>query len=406
MVNKCKFCPSGKKESNYTGGFHTFPSINKNPVLREKWISAAPEANFVPKKSTRICDRHFDECDFKMERTDENVFRNKSRGDLLRRELREDAVPHIWPGFPDYFSKISPKQRSITTISESRTKRDNDMIQKRLDDAREKDRVVSTADIKIKLEGLVAAEVQTLATNDGKLILYQLCSADSPVSIKFSLTISSDLSFELASGGVIIPYQDVKNISGVQISYASEVAALVSFLAEQSESKSEHVVTSASTQLENLLERDDVVEEKKGRLRFIIEQLNLLSKVPTRRRYEMSTLATCMSLLKTSPAAYKELLADHVLTLPSVQHLRRLSSALTVDLDFSPSTVSYLKARVARLNEREKVVSIILDEVKTDQQVDYTGGNIIGEVDGVVTKGLLAVMIKSSSSFIESDGHG
>lgn len=173
----------------------------------------------------------------------------------------------------------------------------------------------------------------------------------------------------MTSGGVIIPYQDVKNISGVQISYASEVAALVSFLAEQSESKSEHVVTCASTQLENLLERDDVVEEKKGKLHFIIEQLNHLSKVPTRRRYEMSTLATCMSLLKTSPAAYKELLADHVLTLPSVQRLRRLSSALTVDLDFSPSTVSYLKARIIWLNEREKVLSMILDEVKTDHQL-------------------------------------
>ena len=59
---------------------------------------------------------------------------------------------------------------------------------------------------------------------------------------------------------------------------------------------------------------------------------------------------------------------------------------ILVILDFSPNTVSYLKARIAQLNESEKVVN---------QQVEYTRGNIIGDVDGVVSKGLLAIMVKS-----------
>jgi hypothetical protein len=65
------------------------------------------------------------------------------------------------------------------------------------------------------------------------------------------------------------------------------------------------------------------------------------------------------------------------------------------DVEFSASTVSYLTARFSRLNERERVINIILDEVKTDQSVDYVGGKIFGEFEGVVTKGFLAVMIKS-----------
>lgn len=106
--------PSGKKGIKL---YRRIPHISlhqqKSCIEREMDFGCA-RSKFRTQKSTRICDRHFDECDFKMERTDENVFRNKSHGDLLRRELRDDAVPHIWPGYPDYFSKISPKQRSTT----------------------------------------------------------------------------------------------------------------------------------------------------------------------------------------------------------------------------------------------------------------------------------------------------
>ena len=394
MGNKCKFCSSGKKDSTYTGSFHAFPSATKNSELREKWIQAVPESNFVPKKSTRICDLHFDVDDFKDVRTDNNVARNKSRGDLKQKDLKDDAVPHIWPGFPSYFSKISPKRRSESTTMESRERREKETMEKQLNEARESDRVASTKDIQEMISDDI--QVQKLLTTEGKLILYQLNTTDPLLSVKFSLTINPDLSFELVSRGSIIAYSDVKKISGPKISFGSEVVALVTYLEDHSEDVApEKVISNVASQLETLLEANSIDEEKKSKLQFLIAQLQLLPKVPTRRRYELSTLATCMTLFKTSPAAYKQLLSDNVLTLPSVQHLRRLSSALTVDLEFSESTVSYLKARFSRLNERERVINIILDEVKTDQTVDYTGGNILGEFEGVVTKGLLAVMIKS-----------
>ena len=261
-------------------------------------------------------------------------------------------------------------------------------MEKKLSDARENDRVVSTKDIHEKISG--KTQVQKLLTADDKLISYQLNTTDPLLSVKFSLTINPDLSFELVSRGSIISYPDVKKISGPKISYGSEVVVLLTYLENDSKNvKPETVVSNVAAQLETLLETNAIDQEKKSKVQFLIEQLQLLHKVPTRRRYELSTLATCMTLFKTSPAAYKELLSDNILTLPSVQHLRRLSSALTVDLEFSESTVSYLKARFSRLNERERVISILLDEVKTDQTVDYTGGNILGEFEGVVTKGLL-----------------
>ena len=82
MPDKCRFWASGKKGSSYNGSFQHFPSELKNPVLRSRWLKAVPEAEFVPKKSSWVCDLHFNHDDFKEERCDSNVSRGKGRGSL------------------------------------------------------------------------------------------------------------------------------------------------------------------------------------------------------------------------------------------------------------------------------------------------------------------------------------
>ena len=109
----------------------------------------------------------------------------------------------------------------------------------------------------------------------------------------------------------------------------------------------------------------------------------------------MTTIAQCVMWYKTSPACYKLILSDRLLTIPSIAHLKRLSGAITMDLDFSEPTIAYLKARLSKLSAREKYVSVLMDEVKTDQSVEYVCGRIIGETEEVVTKGLLEVMVSS-----------
>ena len=78
-----------------------------------------------------------------------------------------------------------------------------------------------------------------------------------------------------------------------------------------------------------------------------------------------------MMWYKTSTALYKLIISDNVLTILTVAHMKRLSSAHTVDLDFFESTVAYLKARLTRLNERERNIAILMDEVKNNQSVEY-----------------------------------
>ena len=61
----------------------------------------------------------------------------------------------------------------------------------------------------------------------------------------------------------------------------------------------------------------------------------------------------------------------------------------------SKSTEQYLKARFSKLNEREKVVNLIIDEVYSSKRVEYSGGTFYGYENQNVTKTLLCFMIKS-----------
>ena len=57
------------------------------------------------------------------------------------------------------------------------------------------------------------------------------------------------------------------------------------------------------------------------------------------------------------------MLDDNFLSLPSVSHLKRLASAYSLETDLSEATTAYLTERFNSLSEREKFVSLILDEV-------------------------------------------
>ena len=181
-----------------------------------------------------------------------------------------------------------------------------------------------------------------------------------------------------------------------KIQYASEVASLLSFLhgfsADRIECKK--YVESACMTIKFVTEREDD-SEKVNKLTFVLEQLELLYKSPTGRRYSNITLAICMTWYKTSSALYDVIISDSVMTIPSPDHLKRLSSAFNDDMSFSNSMIAYLKARFSVLNDRDKNVIVLMDEVKTNQAVEYVGGNFPGKNEDGVTKGLLSVMLSS-----------
>ena len=64
-------------------------------------------------------------------------------------------------------------------------------------------------------------------------------------------------------------------------------------------------------------------------------------------------------------------------------------------MELTQSTIAYLTARYNKLNEKDKLVPVLTDEVYTHQDLQYINGNFLGAENGELTKTLLCVMIKS-----------
>ena len=392
MPDTCCACQSGRKGSDYSGSYHAIPNGEKRAILRESWLKAIPFEGWTPPKTAKLCDRHFSADDFVLERRDSNTSRHLARGGSMKHKfLRDDAVPHIWPECPKYLSKISPPRRNDSSSAESRRLKETIAKQRELDLAKENDAVPTFQELQKKLPTIgLPGDVISRIDIDGNLIFVSLCSAPYP-KVKFSLTI---LSFTLVDDVIVRPTK-VLPVATTKIQYASDISTLLSFLKNYSGDKTIENSVDTACALIKYIGEEDKGREYSTKLSFILEQLQLVFQNPTGRRYCPATIATCMMWYKTSRALYKMILSNNVLTIPCVAHMNRLSSALTVDLEFSGSTIAYLKARMTCLSERDKNISVLMDEVKSDQSVEYIGGGFSGRTENGVTKGLLGIMIAS-----------
>ena len=69
---------------------------------------------------------------------------------------------------------------------------------------------------------------------------------------------------------------------------------------------------------------------------------------------------------------------DNLLTLPSADHLRRLSSIDMNCMELTKSPIAYLTARYNKLDKKAKLVYILMDEVYSRQDVHYVNENFYG----------------------------
>ena len=174
----------------------------------------------------------------------------------------------------------------------------------------------------------------------------------------------------------------------------------------KSSSQLQSILNLLKIQYSQNIEQEDLIETVIDKLEdprfstnkkigFISEQLHLLNSAPKGRRYSSSLLSMCCILYRASPACYKQIINDDILTVPGERNLRLISYALHMDLSLDESTIAYLKARFSKLSEKDKYVALLMDEVHCNQSVHYVNGKFYGIENGEITKTLLCVMVKS-----------
>ena len=83
--------------------FHYFP---KDSEQRKKWVNALRRENFTPSDNACICSVHFLPTDYK---DDEFGY--------IRRRLKDDAVPSVFPAFPSHLQPPTKKRRVLVRNS-------------------------------------------------------------------------------------------------------------------------------------------------------------------------------------------------------------------------------------------------------------------------------------------------
>ena len=106
-------------------------------------------------------------------------------------------------------------------------------------------------------------------------------------------------------------------------------------------------------------------EEAILKCQFAAEQLRLVSTPPNRRRYSPMLMNAAMVWDRTSAKLYDDLYTSSLLVLPHRSTLRRLTSALNVKEGLEAGTIKYLQLRISKLNPRERLINLAMDEVYT-----------------------------------------
>lgn len=122
--------------------------------------------------------------------------------------------------------------------------------------------------------------------------------------------------------------------------------------------------------------------EKSVVIEFLKEQINLLtSATDNRLRYTCETSLFACLLNSISPHGYKFLRSSGKLILPSPRTLKTICSSFNTDPRLEQNDVNFLRYAANKfklLDEYDKIVVLMLDEIHLKANFDYKGGNIVG----------------------------
>ena len=413
MVNKCSAygCRSGyRNEPVQQHGekitFHAYPL--KNEELCQKWIKANPRMDFVPTKYSRVCSLHFVSSDFVDQRTDTNASRRKQQSLMsekpLRQHLKPDAVPSIFQNAPGYLSKppVSRRPTERATTASRREHQESLLLELEESFIAEDDiSSLSLEEIEHKLGTETIPDGYLWKVIDQSLIIYQLEIKDFVATISASLLIKSDLNIVACLNDKIIPTDQYEDLVKGPIREMSQLlnmlARIKNWNSDASQRPLDLSLKLAVGCLKDGLEVLDHRHEKHRKISFLIEQVELISVNKYARHYTPQLMILSYMVLAASAAAFKILTDEKVLSLPSTSTLRKVTRRLDANKGLDNS--AYLKLRISKMNEFERAMVLIIDEIYVAKRVEYSAGGVQGlTADGAVASTLLCFMIKSLCS--------
>lgn len=407
------FTPDGFKIT-----FHSFPL--RRPEVLEKWIRALHRVDFVPTKYSRVCSRHFTNADFLSSSQDSNLARRRKKhsddvggSDFINRHLKPDAVPSIFENVPAYLTSTAESTPRQTNFSSASSRRETEA--RRLEVLEEsfvaEDKItgLSLADIesKLKLESSIPGGFQ-IFLSDGLLILCMLTTTEGIPKVTGSISVNDNMNVVVAVNGSVIPHNQYRDLcpGDRRVDNISQIVNLMARLkawTDDTQSSSlpvEAKITMAVDLLDKCLDDVEDDDDKHRHIRFLTDQIRLALKIKYCRVYSPQLLIMSYRLHAASAAAYRVMLNENVLCLPSITTLKKVTRRLHDNSDTGGlNNIDYLKLRLSKLSQFDRNVLVMIDEIYIAKRVEYSRGEIHGLTEsGEVASTLLCFMVKSFSS--------
>ena len=395
MGYKCSVakCKSGYVSSTTTKkvSFFAFP---RNDDLRKKWTRACHRERFEPTEHSRICSLHFEDNDFEIYSSDTVHSRRLKHPVLKQRKLKPSAVPRVHPNLPQRMQSLKNTPRSTTVTADARLEIQNERIEKLNDENLSRENCSNFTDFvtKVKTASLPSNYFTVFDENYVLfLLLSNVADNDSQPHVEASVKVSNCLDFVIFVGGFKVSNLKVQHLlkTKTAISSVIEVSNILAFVKSLAE-KSPPTHTKDLRFLENFERNPD-----DSFLSFVMEQLKIRSAPKASRRFSPSLIIQAFIWHSLSPALYRKLC--DFFCLPSERRLQQLSCRNDVSLN--NMDMEYITFRIKNLSDRDRIVTLIIDEIYTAARIEFHNGRFIGMTeDGNVSKTVLAFMVESLTS--------
>ena len=201
IVCKCSVpkCLTGSSQDQSTEKISEHKIPTDHSILNE-WMNAILRKDLTPSCHSIVCSRHFNEEDFVTNTWDSDDRRKRKRDDSsVRRYLKSNAIPSIFPGLPSNLRKKKVADWSNTTSSTARLKAENLRKQTAIDSLMISTQVNSFDELQQKMNfEILPKGVKIFDYQDELVYVYFELDKQRGVTALFSISVYQNLTFDIS----------------------------------------------------------------------------------------------------------------------------------------------------------------------------------------------------------------
>ncbi|XP_049522585.1 uncharacterized protein LOC119449052 [Dermacentor silvarum] len=355
---------------------------------RTAWTRAIPRKDFAPTKYTVVCEKHFLTSDF----VTTSTYRDEKTGRVLEvplqlRRLKSGAIPSLFPNCPSYLSRPTTVVREGP--EETRLRLEGESLQEAIrqsveahEEEKKKNNISTFEDLLTALTSFQTNTFWTKLVTHDKVLFLNFDSQEAP-TVRFSVTVSADLIVKVFVGDVQLNKLGtlVLPVCLCDLREIDKVLTAVQSLAgnfSNSEERLQIVLKKTVETLDELASQSFPHEWQVEVVKFVKQQVGIL--LSRTSRYPADLLVFASLVFTISPHAYRFIRSTSKLKLPHPDTIRRVCGSYRVNPCSEQQDalfLSYAKRLAVGMNDHEKTVTLVMDEIHLQPYIDYKGGGLV-----------------------------